>query len=473
MPPKLTLFDKIWNRHAVHQLGDGRALIHVDRHVLQETTSWHAFDALRDRGLGVRNPGLTHAVIDHSVATHAGRTADSFPPTRDMILAMRRHCEEFGLRLYDIDSDRQGIVHVISPELGIALPGTTFVCADSHTATSGGLGAWAWGIGTTQVLHVLAAQMLLLRKPRTMRVTFNGTPGPGIFAKDLILHLIGRQGVAAGTGHVVEYAGPAIRALPIEGRLTVCNMSIEFGARAGLIAADDATFQYLAGREFAPKGAMWDAALADWRQLPSDNGAVFDQEIEIDCAAIAPRITWGNSPQDVIGIDEQIPAPDSFADADRRAMAERALRYMDLTPGEPMAGTPIDVAFIGSCTNARLSDLQEAASVARGRKVAPGVRALVVPGSTAVKREAEAIGLDRIFRDAGFEWRESACSMCVAANGDMVQPGKRSISTTNRNFEGRQGPDSRTHLASPAMVAAAAVTGRITDVRRLLNQGAA
>jgi 3-isopropylmalate/(R)-2-methylmalate dehydratase large subunit len=469
----LTLFEKIWNRHVVSEFSDGRALIHIDRHVLQETTSWQAFDTLRDRGLKVRNPELTHSVIDHSVATHPGRTADSFPPTRDMILAMRRHCAEFGLRLYDIDSDRQGIVHVISPELGIAQPGCTLVCADSHTATSGGLGAWAWGIGTTQVLHVLATQMLLLRKPRTMRVTFNGAPGRGVFAKDLILHLIGQHGVATGTGHVVEYAGPAIRALPIEGRLTVCNMSIEFGARAGLIAADDTTFQYLWGREFAPKGAAWDAALTEWRGLPSDDGARYDQELVVDCDAIAPRVTWGNSPQDVIAIDGRIPAPDSFVDPDRRAMAERALRYMDLTPGAPIEGTPIDYAFIGSCTNARLSDLREAASIARGRQVAPGVRALIVPGSTTVKREAEAIGLDTIFRDAGFEWRESACSMCVAANGDMVPPGKRSISTTNRNFEGRQGPGSRTHLASPAMVAAAAVTGKIMDVRRLLDPGEA
>lgn len=467
----MTLFEKIWKRHVVSEFSDGRTLIHIDRHVLQETTCWHAFDALRERGLTVRNPELTHSVIDHSVATHPGRTADSFPPTCDMILAMRRHCAEFGLRLYDIDSDRQGIVHVIAPELAIALPGCTLVCADSHTATSGGLGAWAWGIGTTQVLHVLATQMLLLRKPATMRVTFNGTPGRGVYAKDLILHLIGQYGVATGTGHVVEYAGPAIRALPIEGRLTVCNMSIEFGARAGIIAADDTTFQYLAGRAFAPTGAAWDAALSEWLRLPSDPGARYDRELVVDCDAIAPRVTWGNSPQDVIAIDARIPAPDQFTDPDRRAMAERALRYMDLTPGTPIEGTPIDYAFIGSCTNSRLSDLQEAASIARGRKVAPGVRALVVPGSTTVKREAEAIGLDAIFRDAGFEWRESACSMCVAANGDMVPPGKRSISTTNRNFEGRQGPASRTHLASPAMVAAAAVSGKITDVRRLLGPG--
>jgi 3-isopropylmalate/(R)-2-methylmalate dehydratase large subunit len=464
-----TLFDKIWRRHVAGTFSDGRALIAIDRHVIQETTSWHAFDALRERGLRVRDPALTWSVIDHSIATRTGRTADSFPPTRDMILALRRHCEEFGLRLYDIDDPRQGIVHVISPELGIALPGCTLVCADSHTATSGGLGAWAWGIGTTQVLHVLASGMLILRKPRTMRVNFTGRLAPGVHAKDMILTLIGTYGTAAGTGHVVEYAGPAIRALPVEGRLTVCNMSVEFGARAGLIAPDDATFTYLAGRPFAPTGAAWDAAEADWRGLPSDDEARYDAELEIDCGAIAPRVTWGSSPQDVIAVDQLIPAPDSFADADRRAMARRALVYMDLTPGQPIAGTPIDVAFIGSCTNSRLSDLREGAAIARGRKVATGVTALVVPGSATVKREAEAEGLDRVFLAAGFEWRESACSMCVAANGDIVPPGKRSISTTNRNFESRQGPLSRTHLASPAMVAAAAVTGRITDVRRLMD----
>jgi 3-isopropylmalate/(R)-2-methylmalate dehydratase large subunit len=464
-----TLFDKIWDRHVVGTFSDGRALIAIDRHIVQETTSWHAFDALRDRGLTVRHPELTWSVIDHSIATKPGRTADSYPPTRDMILAVRRHCAEFGLRLYDIDDARQGIVHVISPELGIAQPGCTLVCADSHTATSGGLGAWAWGIGTTQVLHVLATQMLVLRKPRTMRVTFTGRLGRGVYSKDMILSLIGRYGTAAGTGHVVEYAGPAILALPVEGRLTVCNMSVEFGARAGLIAADDTTFEYLSGRPFAPTGDGWDVAVADWRGLPSDDGAQYDTELEIDCTAIAPRVTWGNSPQDMIAIDQPIPHPDSFADADRRATAERALTYMDLVPGRPIEGTKIDFAFIGSCTNGRLSDLREAASVARGRKVARGVTALVVPGSAAVKREAEAEGLDRVFLAAGFEWRESACSMCVAANGDMVPPGNRSISTTNRNFEGRQGPRSRTHLTSPAMVAAAAVTGHITDVRRLLD----
>ncbi len=464
-----TLFEKIWDRHIVSAFSDGRAMIHIDRHVLQETTCAQAFDALGAKGLRVHAPELTFAVIDHSVATTPGRNAATFPPTRDAIEAMRRNCREFGVELFDIDDARQGIVHVISPELGIALPGSTLVCADSHTATCGGLGAWAWGIGTTQVLHVLATQTLIQRRSRTMRVSFNGRIAEGVFAKDLILYLIGRHGVATGTGHVVEYAGPAIRALAVEGRLTICNMSIEFGARSGLIAPDDATIEYLAGRPFAPKGANWDAAVADWRTLPSDPGARYDRELDIDCAAIQPQVTWGNSPQDLVGIGEAVPDPRAVSDPERRRIVERTLAYMELVPGRPLEGLPIDYAFIGSCTNARLSDLREAAAVVRGRRVPAGVTALVVPGSTAVKRQAEAMGLDQVFLSAGFQWRESGCSMCVAANGDMVPPGLRSMSTTNRNFEGRQGPRSRTHLASPAMVAAAAVSGQITDVRRMMR----
>ncbi len=464
-----TLFEKIWDRHIVSDFSDGRAMVHIDRHVLQETTCAQAFDALQARKLTVRAPDLTFAVIDHSIATTPGRTAASFPPTRDAIEAMQRNCRNFGLELFDIDDARQGIVHVISPELGIALPGCTLVCADSHTATCGGLGAWAWGIGTTQVLHVLATQTLIQRRPKTMRVNFTGRIARGVFAKDLILYLIGRHGTATGTGHVVEYAGPAIRTLPVEGRLTICNMSIEFGARSGIIAPDETTIEYLAGRAFAPNGAAWDAAVADWRALPSDASARYDSELEIDCDAIRPQVTWGNSPQDLVGIDEAIPDPDKMSDPQRRRVVERALAYMDLSPGQSLEGVPIDYAFIGSCTNARLSDLKEAAAIVRGRRVPPGLTALVVPGSTAVKRQAEAIGLDQVFLAAGFQWRESGCSMCVAANGDMVPPGLRSISTTNRNFEARQGPQSRTHLASPAMVAAAAVTGRITDVRRMMG----
>jgi 3-isopropylmalate/(R)-2-methylmalate dehydratase large subunit len=464
-----TLFEKIWRRHVVSAFTDGRAIIHIDRHVLQETTCAQAFDALRAKSMTVRAPELTFAVIDHSIATTPGRTAATFPPTQGAIEAMQGNCRDFGVELFDIDDPRQGIVHVISPELGIALPGSTLVCADSHTATCGGLGAWAWGIGTTQVLHVLATQTLIQRRPKTMCVTFAGRIARGVFAKDLILYLIGRHGTAAGTGHVVEYAGPAIRALPLEGRLTICNMSIEFGARAGLVAPDETTIEYLSGRAFAPSGAAWDAAMVEWRALPSDAGARYDTELAIDCDALQPQVTWGNSPQDVVGIGEPLPDPGIITDAGRRRIVERALAYMDLSPGRLLEGVPIDFAFIGSCTNARLSDLQEAAAVVRDRHVPEGVTALVVPGSTAVKREAEAVGLDRIFLDAGFQWRESGCSMCVAANGDIVPPGKRSISTTNRNFEGRQGPQSRTHLASPAMVAAAAVTGRITDVRRMMG----
>ena len=467
MTPDRTAFQKIWDTHLVDQFTDGRAILHIDRHVLQETTCGPAFDGLRRHGLPVRNPELTYAVIDHSVATTAGRHAASFPPTQPSIVAMQKNCHDFGVELYDIDDPRQGIVHVISPELGIALPGSTLVCADSHTATCGGVGAWAWGIGSTQVLHVLATQTLIQRKPKTMRINFNGTLNVGVFAKDLILYLIGREGTAGGTGYVVEYAGPAISSMPIEGRLTVCNMSIEFGARSGLIAPDDTTIEYLSGRPLAPKGRALDEAIANWRELRSDADAAFDRTVDIDCSRILPQVTWGISPQDLVPIDGLIPSPETASDPERRRMMERALSYMALQPGQAIEGLPIDYAFIGSCTNARISDLMEAAAIVRGRRVADGVTAIIVPGSTQVKRHAEALGLDQVFIAAGFDWRESGCSMCVAGNGDMIPPGKRSISTTNRNFEGRQGPRSRTHLASPAMVAAAAVTGRITDLRKM------
>ena len=464
-----TPFEKIWDQHVVKEFGDGRALIHIDRHFAQESTSHRAFDGLRAAGLPVRRPDLTVGTIDHGLSTAPGRKIDSYAASTVRNYAMRKNCADFGVRLFDIDDPNHGIVHVAGPNLGFALPGCTYVCGDSHTASCGGVGAWAWGIGTTEVMQVLATQTLIMRKPKTLRANFHGKLPRGLYAKDMILALIGRYGIEAGAGHVVQYAGPAISALPIEGRLTVSNMSIEFGARGGLIAADDTTFQYLNGREMSPKGALWDQAVADWRALFGDTDCEYDTELDIDCSDLKPRVTWGTTPQDVIAIDEPVPDPASATDPARRAMMERAISYIGLTPGQPIAGTPIDVAFIGSCTNGRLSDLQAAAEVARGRKVATGVKALVVPGAAHVKAAAEAIGLHKVFLEAGFEWREAACSMCVAAGGDIVPPGKRSISTSNRNFEGRQGPGARTHLASPAMVAAAAVTGCITDVRALLN----
>jgi 3-isopropylmalate/(R)-2-methylmalate dehydratase large subunit len=463
-----TLVEKIWRRHVITELSDGRTLLHIDRHFLHDGTSRQAFDGMRRIQRKVRNPNLSFAVVDHIVSTLPGRTGESHPPGRERIHALRDNCREFELELYDVDSPHQGIAHVIAPELGIALPGCTLVCGDSHTATNGGLGALAWGIGTTEVMHVIAAQALLQRKPQQMRISFHGSIGPGVFAKDLILYFIARHGVTAGSGYAVEYAGPAMRSLPVEARMTICNMSAELGARFGIVAPDDATFHYVAGRPFAPTGALWERATEEWRTLESDPDARFDREFEIDCDRIAPQVTWGNSPQDAVGIDDPLPNPAGIAEPGRRQALERAYDYMDLEPGRSLEGVPIDFAFIGSCTNARLSDLEAAARVLRGRKVREGVTALAVPGSMAVKAAAEAAGIDKVFMQAGFEWRNAGCSMCVGSNGDLVPPGKRSISTTNRNFEHRQGPHSRTHLASPATVAAAAVSGCITDVRKLL-----
>ncbi len=457
-----TLLDKIWAEHTIRDLADGRTLLRIDRHLIHDGSSRQAFDTLRQKGWRFRNLEQNLAVVDHIISTLPDRTGESHPPGRERIHALRQNARDFDVPFFDTDSPRQGIVHVIAPELGFTLPGTTVVCGDSHTATNGALGALAWGIGTTEVMHVMATQALLTRKPKRMRASFTGRVQPGVYAKDLILAFIRQNGVTAGKGYAVEYAGPVISALGMEARMTICNMSIEFGARMGLIGVDETTIAYVDGRQWAPKGEMWDQAVAHWRTLHSDDDAAFDLEVALDCSNIGPQVSWGTKPEDMINVDDRVPEPGDDA-------ARRSLAYMGLAPGQTLEGVPIDYAFIGSCTNSRLSDLQEAARVIRGRKVAPGVTALAVPGSMTVKAEAEAIGLDRVFIEAGFEWRNAGCSMCVASNGDRVLPGRRSISTTNRNFEDRQGPGSRTHLASPASVAAAAVSGHITDVRKLLR----
>ncbi len=465
-----TLFDKIWDSHVVDVQEDGTCLLYIDRHLVHEVTSPQAFAGLRQAGRRVRRPEATLAVPDHNVPTTDRSRGIPDPTSRLQVETLRRNCEEFGITLFDMDDPRQGIVHVIGPEEGFTLPGTTIVCGDSHTSTHGAFGALAFGIGTSEVEHVLATQTLLQKKPRTMRIRVEGELGFGVTAKDVILGIIGRIGTAGGTGHVIEYAGPVIRGLSMEGRMTVCNMSIEAGARAGLIAPDETTFAYLRGRPMAPKGALWEQAVAYWRTLPSDPGARYDREVVIDASELEPLVTWGTSPQDVVPITGRVPDPRAERDDKRRAAMERALAYMGLEPGTPMEEIRIDTVFIGSCTNARIEDLRLAAEVARrsGRRVADHVRALVVPGSGLVKQQAEEEGLDRIFREAGFEWREPGCSMCLAMNNDRLAPGERCASTSNRNFEGRQGKGGRTHLVSPAMAAAAALTGRLTDVRRLL-----
>ena len=464
-----SVFQKIWDAHVVKRLDDGRDLVFVDRHVLQETTSARAFDGLRRRNLAVLFPELTIATQDHILSTVPGRTEETNPEGRELLSLMRTNSFSQNVRHYGVGDPRQGIVHVIGPELGFALPGTVVACGDSHTSTAGGLGALGIGVGTSEVEHVLTTQTLAMTRPKLMRINFEGSVSPGISAKDLILKAIGQLGISAGQGHAVEYAGPAIRALSLESRLTICNMSIELGARLGLIAPDEVTFAYVAGREFAPNGADFERAVAYWRTLRTDDGARFDRDVVVDCEGIAPQVTWGTTQEEVIGIDARLPDPDSFSDQMRGSRAATALAYMGLQPGMALEGLPIDIAFIGSCTNARLSDLEAAAAIAKGRHVAPDVRALVVPGSMSVKRAAEERGLDRIFIDAGFEWRDAGCSMCVSINEDIVAPGQRCVATSNRNFENRQGPRSRTHLASPAMVAAAAIAGKITDVRKVLQ----
>jgi 3-isopropylmalate/(R)-2-methylmalate dehydratase large subunit len=470
-----TLYEKIWNAHVVETRDDGTALVYIDRHLVHEVTSPQAFDGLRTAGRHVRRPDLTLAMPDHNLPTTARVDASGRrlpiedPQSAEQLAALERNTAEFGIDYIDATAPEQGIVHVVGPELGFTLPGTTLVCGDSHTSAHGALGALAFGIGTSEVEHVLATQTLLLSRSKTMEVRVEGTLGFGVSAKDVILAIVGRIGAAGGTGHVIEYTGSVIRALSIEGRLTVANMSIEAGARAGLIAPDETTFAYLKGRPMAPTGDDWDKAVAWWKTLPTDVGARYDKLVAIDATDIAPSLTWGTSPEDVVPITGVVPDPDSFADPSKRTAAQKSLDYMGLTPGMAMQDVPVQHVFIGSCTNSRIEDLRAAASVAQGRRVASGVRAMVVPGSGLVKRQAEAEGLDRIFAEAGFEWREPGCSMCLAMNPDKVPPGERCASTSNRNFVGRQGPGARTHLVSPVMAAAAAVTGKLADVRELMR----
>jgi 3-isopropylmalate/(R)-2-methylmalate dehydratase large subunit len=462
-----TLFEKIWERHLVTSAETGPSLLYVDLHLVHEVTSPQAFDGLRVAGRPVRRPDLTVATMDHNVPTLPGPITD--PLARAQLDALARNCDEFGVRLFRTGSGREGIVHVIGPELGITQPGMTIVCGDSHTSTHGAFGALAFGIGTSEVEHVLATQTLPQARPKTMRVEFVGELPFGLSAKDMVLAAIGELGVSGGVGHVLEYAGPAIEALSMEGRMTVCNMSIEAGARAGMVAPDDVTFAYLEGRPGAPVGEAWEAAVADWRTLRSDEGARFDSTLTIDVSALKPQVTWGTNPGMVAAIDAVVPDPADYADADQREAVERALRYMDLAPGTPLVDVAIDKVFIGSCTNARLDDLRVAARVVDGHRVADGVQAIVVPGSAQVKRAAEDEGLRDVFERAGFEWRLAGCSMCLGMNPDVLAPGERCASTSNRNFEGRQGAGGRTHLLSPAMAAAAAITGRFTDVRELVS----
>ena len=459
-----TLFEKIWDDHVVERLDDGRCILYVDRHLVHEVTSPQAFTGLKASGRPVRRPAATLAVADHNVPTeNRARILDD--ESRLQVETLERNVRDFGVPYVPLEAPAQGIVHIIGPEQGFSQPGMTIVCGDSHTSTHGALGALAFGIGTSEVEHVLATQTLVVTPARTMRVMVDGAVGPGVTAKDIILGIIGSIGTAGGTGHVIEYAGEAIRALSLEGRMTVCNMSIEAGARAGLVAPDETTFAYMEGRPHSPKGDDWARAVAYWRTLPSDAGARFDQEVRLSAADIAPQVTWGTSPEAVVPITGRVPDPAAERDEGRRRWMEQALAYMDLKPGTALRGVKVDRVFIGSCTNARIEDLRAAAAIARGRRVAESVRAMVVPGSGLVKAQAEREGLDRVFREAGFEWREPGCSMCLGMNEDRLAPGERCASTSNRNFEGRQGRGGRTHLLSPAMAAAAAVAGHLVDVR--------
>ena len=471
-----TLYEKIWNAHVVEQRDDGTCLIFIDRHLVHEVTSPQAFEGLRVAGRRVRRPDLTLAVPDHNLPTTARLDANgnnipiADPESAQQLEALERNAPEFGIAYIDATDVKQGIVHVVGPEQGFSLPGTTIVCGDSHTACHGGLGALAFGIGTSEVEHVLATQTLQLSRSKSMEVRVEGELALGVSAKDVVLHITGVLGASGGTGHVIEYTGSVIRALSIEGRLTISNMAIEHGARAGLVAPDDVTFAYLKGRPMAPKGVDWDAAVAYWRSIATDAGATYDKVVIINAADIAPSVTWGTSPEDVLPVTGVVPDPSTFADPSKQAAAKKSLEYMGLTPGTPMTDISVENIFIGSCTNSRIEDLRAAAALLKGRKKADNVKwAIVVPGSGLVKKMAEAEGLDRIFIDAGFEWREPGCSACLGMNPDKVPSGERCASTSNRNFVGRQGPGARTHLVSPAMAAAAAVTGKLTDVRTLMD----
>jgi len=460
-----TLYDKIWDAHLVHQAPGEAAVLYIDRHLVHEVTSPQAFEGLRTAGRKVRRPDQTLAVPDHNVPTTERHMGNSDPESRVQVAMLEANAREFGIEYLPLPDIRQGIVHIVGPEQGFTLPGTTIVCGDSHTSTHGAFGALAFGIGTSDVEHVLATQTLLIAKSQNMRVSVNGALALGVTAKDMALALIARIGTAGGTGHVIEYAGAAVAALSMEGRMTLCNMTIEGGARAGLVAPDETTFAYVAGRPRAPKGAAFESALHYWRTLKSDGDAVFDTEIAMDARNIAPMVTWGTSPEQALPITGAVPDPEAVADANKREGIARALAYMDLKPGTPLAAVKIDRVFIGSCTNGRIEDMRAAAAVAKGRKVASHVGAMIVPGSGLVKHQAEEEGLDRIFIDAGFEWRDPGCSMCLAMNADKLEPGERCASTSNRNFEGRQGRGGRTHLVSPAMAAAAAIAGHLADVR--------
>ena len=462
-----TLFDKIWNAHLVHQQEDGTCLIYIDRHLVHEVTSPQAFEGLRNTGRAVRAPNRTLAVADHNIPTTDRSVGIEDEESRIQVEALEKNAADFGVPYFAMDDIRQGIVHVIGPEQGFTLPGMTIVCGDSHTATHGAFGALAFGIGTSEVEHVLATQTLIQKPAKNMRITVDGTLADSVTAKDVILAIIGKIGTAGGTGHVIEFAGSVIRGFSMEGRMTVCNMAIEAGARAGMIAPDQTTYDYLVDRPMTPKGDHWDRAVAYWQTLPSDAGAVYDVEITLAAEDIAPTVTWGTSPEDALAITDVVPNPDKEKDANKRAKMERAIAYMGLKPGQKLTDIKVDTVFIGSCTNSRIEDLRAAAALAEGRKVADGMRALVVPGSGLVKEQAEAEGLDKVFIDAGFEWREPGCSMCLAMNADKLAEGERCASTSNRNFEGRQGRGGRTHLVSPQMAVAAALSGHLADVRNI------